>query len=221
MKTGRSTRPRLHAPLLAALSAIFAVGCALTSKSEPLAPRYFSPERSGEVSAPLARAEGQPLELRLGRITSASYLDERLVYRDSAFELGYYQERRWTEEPAHYLERRMARVLFEVRGVRQVVGGVGPTLDLELIAFEEIRAPKPTARVGLVVKLRDQRLVRWEQTVTVDQAIGVDPRGDQAAALVEALGSALRAVVEQVADRVLIELAAPLKKEPRAAADRP
>jgi Tfp pilus assembly protein PilF len=32
-----------------------------------------------------------------GHISAASYLDERMVFRDSAFELGYYQEKRWTE----------------------------------------------------------------------------------------------------------------------------
>ncbi|MEO7328863.1 MAG: hypothetical protein ABI193_09815, partial [Minicystis sp.] len=86
-------------------------------------------------------------------MSGAAYLDERLVYRDSVYELGYYQERRWTEEPSHYLARRLGRVLFEERGIRQVVGGSAPTLEVELTSFEEIRAPKRVARVRVVARL--------------------------------------------------------------------
>jgi cholesterol transport system auxiliary component len=195
--------------LLAALAALLALGCALTSKSDPGVPRFFSPESSSEGTprAAPAPASAPAAELRLGRVTGASYLDDRLVYRDSDYELGYYQERRWTEAPEQYLKRRLSRVLFEERGVRRVVGGAAPTLEVELVAFEEIRAPRRLARVRVVARLSDQRAVRWEETLTVDQPLAGVEQGDAADRMVAALGLALRAVVDRIGERVAAELA--------------
>ena len=110
-------------------------------------------------------------ELRLGHVNGASYLDLRLVYRDSPSELGYYQERRWTESPDEYLNRRLAQVLFEQRGIRRVVSGVATTLEAELTAFEEVRAPKRVARVQVVVRLQTQRFVAWEATLAAEEPL--------------------------------------------------
>jgi cholesterol transport system auxiliary component len=195
--------------ILAALPALFALGCALTSKSDPIVPRYFTPERAVDVAGSPQRSPGLGVELRLGHVTHASHLDERLVYRDSDYELGYYQERRWTEAPDEYLKRRLARVLFEERGLRRVVGGAAVTLDVDLVAFDEIRAPKRLARVQVIVRLSDQRLVRWEETLTVDEPLAAASTGDGPDATVAALGAALREIVGRIADRVVSELAAP------------
>lgn len=190
------------------MATLAAAGCALTSKSDPLLPRYFTPERPDEVTRPLSGTARPPGELRLGRIDGSSHLEERLVVRHTANELGYYPERRWTEEPEEYLERRLKRVLFEERGVRHVVGGTAVTLDAHLNAFEEVRAPKKVARVEVAVTLRDARLVLWEETLTVEQPIGAARNGDPADAVVTALGESLRIVVDRIADRVVRELAA-------------
>jgi cholesterol transport system auxiliary component len=197
------------APVLSGLSALVVLGCALTSKSEPIPPRYFSPERSGAIEKPAESPRGLAAELRVGHISAASYLDERMVFRDSAFELGYYQEKRWTEAPEEYLRRRLERALFEERGLRHVVGGTAPTLEVELTAFEEIRKPKRIARVQVSVRLQDPRLVRWEETLTVDQPVDDAKKDALADEMVEALGVALIAVVNQIAERVTKELAAP------------
>ena len=74
--------------LLCAAAALFTAGCALTSKSEPIAPRYFSPERPADPAHANAKPADVPLELRLGRVSGSSHLDERLVYRDSDYQLG-------------------------------------------------------------------------------------------------------------------------------------
>ena len=148
---GREPLP--HALILAALSALFALGCALTSKSDPIVPRYFTPERAGDVDRAAAALHRARRGAAARPRDHASHLDERLVYRDSDYELGYYQERRWTEAPDEYLKRRLARALFEERGLRRVVGGAAATLDVELIAFDEIRAPKRVARVQVIVRL--------------------------------------------------------------------
>lgn len=198
-------------------------GCALTGKSDAITPRYFTPERVTDGARPGARPEGVHPELRLGRIRGASHLDERLVFRDSDYELGYYEERRWTEAPEQYVRRRLARVLFEERGAQQVVGGAASVLDVELTAFEEIRAPVHLARVRLTARLHDQRLVRWEETLTVDQPVAAAKSGDDAAAVVAALGEGLRKVVDRVAERVMVELQASPRAtgQPATAAPRP
>ena len=205
---GQRRSRRLLAWVLGALAAFATAGCALTAKSVPIAPRYFSPDRPADAARASTKPPGVPLELRLGRITSSSHLDERLVFRDSDYELGYYEERRWTEDPEEYLRRRLGRVLFEERGLRHVIGGIGPTLEVELIAFEEIRTPKRVARVQLTARLQDARLVRWEETLTVDQPIPEDSKGDVADAMVAAIGTALGSVVDRIADRVMSELTA-------------
>jgi hypothetical protein len=190
-----------------AMAVCGAGGCALLSKSAPIRPRYFSPERQGELLRPASQRPDPPAELRLGRIVSADNIEERIIFRDSANEVGYYRLLRWTEAPEQYLRRRLARVLFEERGFREVMGGDGPTLDVQLTAFEEIRVPRQMARVQVIVRLHDERLVRWEGTITAEEPVVVAKGGDQADAVVEAIGKALRAAVDQIADRVVLELA--------------
>jgi cholesterol transport system auxiliary component len=200
---------RLRMLLVAAVAVCGASGCALLSKSAPIKPRYFSPERPGDVPQAASRQPDPPAELRLGRVGSVANLEEMLVFRDSAREVGYYRLRRWTEAPEQYLRRRLARVLFEERGLREVMSGGGPTLDVQLTAFEEVRVPRRMARVQVIVRLRDDRLVSWEETVTVELPVVVARGGDPADASVEAIGKALRAAVDQIADRVVLELAGP------------
>lgn len=201
----------------AAALAVFACGsCALLSKSAPIVPRYFSPERSSRRARPTQRLAGAGVELRLGHVGSAAHLDELLVYRDTVSEIGYYRLRRWTETPANYLERRLARVLFEQRGLRQVVGG-SPTLEVQLTAFEEVRHPRHLARVQVVARLDDGRVVRWQQTVTVDLPVVAPKNGDATDVVVEAIGRALRATVDKIADRVVRELAVAPASLPTAA----
>lgn len=208
--------------LLCAAAALFTAGCALTSKSEPIAPRYFSPERPADPARANTKPPEASFELRLGRVYGSSHLDERLVFRDSDYQLGYYEERRWTEEPAEYLRRRLARVLFEERGLKHVVGGIGPSLEVELTGFEEIRTPKRVARVQMTARLQDARVVRWEQTMTIDQPISENATGDVAGSMVAAIGVALSTAVDQVADRVVADLSStPLPAPPSIEPPRP
>jgi cholesterol transport system auxiliary component len=198
----------LHRLSVAVLSVCGIGGCALFSKSAPISPQYFSPERPADLPRPVSAHLDSAAELRLGRVDSAANLGEMIVYRDSSSEVGYYRLRRWTEAPEQYLRRRLARVLFEERGLREVVSGGGPTLDVQLAAFEEVRAPTRLARVQVVVRLHDERAVAWEETITVEQPVAVSTGGDEGDAAVESIGRALRAVVDQVADRLVRELAA-------------
>ena len=185
-------------------------GCALLQKGEPGAARYFSPERGplGPVVPAAIRPGARPNrpELRLGRITGAPHLEERLVHRDSSDEIGYYRELRWTEPPELAMERLLARALFEERGLGHVVGGPGPTLDVQLTAFDEIRKPEHLARARVVATLHDDHRVLWEETLTVDRAVSDANRGDAASATVDALCEALLATAQRIADAVVREL---------------
>lgn len=189
-------------------------GCALLGKSDALEPRYFSPDSSAQRAGPGAPDLGADaatkgaIELRLGRITAPAYLGERIVYRDSNYELNFYEERRWTERPEDYLRRALARSFFEERGLRRVVSGAGPTLDVELVEFAELRRSPAVARVSATYVLYDNRVVRREATVTMELPIPSTPGQSRASPelTVRAMSDALNRVVEEVADRVIVDL---------------
>jgi ABC-type uncharacterized transport system auxiliary subunit len=194
-----------------------ASACALLSKSEPNVPRYFSPETSVAPAAGTASAQASGLELRLGVVKADGYIQDKIVHRDSAYEVGYYDERLWTDKPEAYVRRALARDLFDRRGVREVVSGVGTTLDVDVVAFEEVMAPQHVGRIELNYVLYDDRIVRLSRSITVERPIA-EKKGDaMAGAAVEAMAEALSAAVDGVADATVAELrteASPTKPVP-------
>lgn len=197
----------------AVLLGCFASGCALLTKADPLTPRYFSAEPSGtgpatggSLTAVPGDRSASARELKLGRVTSASYLGERLVFRDSAYELGFYEERRWTEKPEAYFRRALSRALYEQGGFRRVVSGAGPTLDCELVEFAELRSPTHIARARANFVLYDSHSVRTEATVTVELPIAAGNEEARAAESVAALSLALTSAVDQIVRRVSANL---------------
>ena len=208
--------PNCHckSPMLYAVGiALSASGCALTSKAEVVDVRYFSPEQieprlkhenSGVVSA--AAVPERPLEGRLGRVTSGPNLRERIAYRDNAYELGYYEDLRWTERPETYVRRELGRSLFEQRGLRRVLSGAAPTLDIEVIAFDDLRLKTGrAARVQLRVILYEDTGVIFEDTLTMDrQVMGEKPKIED---VIAAMATALGAMTDEVALRVQKALA--------------
>lgn len=192
----------------ASLAFAFALGgCALTGKSDPIVPRFFSPD----VAAPgtpvhLTAAESgggaRPTAgpaLRLGRIVAAAHLREKIAYRTTNHELGFYEEQRWTERPDVYVRRALERRLFESGAFQHVVSGEAPTLDVEVLSFDEVRGARPVAEIKLHVVLADDRVVSYEETVVVDQDIARDrqPPGE---ALAAAMATAIARAVDHVAD---------------------
>jgi len=185
------------------LSAVLLTGCAFFGKSEALEPRYYDPEsapREGTSSVPGLNTPS----LRLGHVVGGSHLRERIAYRVSERELGFYDERRWTERPENYLRRALAGGLFEQRGINSLVTGVGPSLDVELIDFSELREPKHAVRVRARAVLVDQRTVRFEHTFTVEQPVTGD--ADDFSRVADAMSVALERTVDQIGDRVVEEL---------------
>jgi len=178
-------------------------GCALLSKSDAFVARYFTPEGT-PVRADPAAPNG--LELRLGRVNSAAYIKDKIVFRDSPYEIGYYEEKRWTENPEVYVRRALQRALFDRRGIRQIMYGSGTTLDVDVIAFEEVRAPKHIGRVQLAYTMVDDRVVRFARSVAVERPIANASGEASADATVEALSAALVDAVDALADQAAAEL---------------
>ena len=184
-----------------AIAALALGGCALTSKSDSVIFRYFTPERvvaRAADAAPRAPSASH-LQLRVGRVGASTYLKDRIAFRDSDYEVGYYDELRWTERPEAYVRRALVRALFEDQPIRQIISGPGPTVDVELSAFEELRAPRHAARVELTWILRDDQAVLLQRTFLVERPI-VEAKSETSASAVatamsEALGEAVKAMV--------------------------
>jgi cholesterol transport system auxiliary component len=189
--------------LVVCFSAAALTGCALLGKSEPSVPHYFTPELDGSPAVPRAPPG---LQLRLGRVEGWSHLRERMVARSAAGELSYSDDRRWTERPEVYLRRALSRALFEERGLVEALSGRAITLEVELIAFEEVERPH-VVRMQARLALRDDRLILFQETVTVEQPVAPSEGAGQARALVEAFSSVLRTGVTRISDQVMAQLA--------------
>ncbi|TDJ08406.1 MAG: hypothetical protein E2O71_04735 [Deltaproteobacteria bacterium] len=180
--------------------------CACLLGGRPEAPRYFRPGPPARVESALDGAPGAGSTapaLRLHRVTSAAHLKERIVWRTSDVEFGFYDTRRWTELPAHYVEQRLSRQLFEVRGLRRATAGRAPLLEVELLAFEEVLTPRHQARLELRVLLFDRKgIARLERTFTTVEPIP----GDDPVSVSRAIGRALNVLVGRVSDVIESEL---------------
>lgn len=176
-------------------------GCALFSKGTVPQRRYFSPDlpSAGVTAVPHANAE-----LRLGRITAGAAIAERIMYRASEHEVGFYDDRIWTEKPEAYLRRALSRVLFEEQGLRSVMRGAAATLDVELVSFEEVCAPLHVGRVKVAYALSDERVVSLQETLAIERPIS----DETPEATAQAMGEALRDAVDLIAGRVSADLAA-------------
>jgi cholesterol transport system auxiliary component len=197
--------------LLVAALAASPLGCAFFTKSDPVVLRYFTPETLAtrpDSSGVALAMRGAAFDLRLGRVNAASYVKDRIAFRDKNFEIGYYEELRWTEKPEAYLRRALRRALFEEQGVRQIISGPGPTLDVDLDAFEELRSPRHAARMQITWVLHDDARVQREETFTVERAIpGAEPSGPDGIAA--AMAGAFDESVQRVVTRVMSAMAQP------------
>jgi ABC-type uncharacterized transport system auxiliary subunit len=192
----------MRTTLLLLIGAVALSGCALLNKNDPHVPRYFTPEYDGDAPAARVRSD---LRLRLGRVEGWSHVRERLATRNSSRELFFYDDWRWTERPEIYLRRALSRALFEERGVVESLSGRAITVDVELIAFEEIEQPH-RARMQALLLLSDDRLGLLEETITVEQLVAKTGEADQTRAVVDAFSQALHAGVTRIADRVVGKL---------------
>ena len=193
----------LSAALCSALGVL--PGCALLSKSPPIVPRYFTPELQAQAVSTESHGASEQ-RLRLGRIQAGKHLRERMAYRTSDEEIGYYNDRRWTEPPASYLHRALSRSLFELRGVTRVVSGAAPMLEAELIAFDEIKGKDHRARVEIVMSLDAAGVGAIQRTIAVEVPVSGSNEEDPAP-VVKDLSQAMSEAVDQICDLVINQLA--------------
>jgi cholesterol transport system auxiliary component len=190
---------RSPVPYLAALTALaVAGGCALTQRSKPVEFTYYTPElvRTG-VASRQAASSGRPT-LRLGRVGSGVDLGPRIAFGDGAYQVHYYDDRRWTERPENYVRRALARALFVDGGFR-TTSGDAPTLDVEVLAFEEIRAPEQhAARIALRLVLSKDHVLIEEDTVAVTQPVAGESFDEVVAAMASALDQSSREAARRV-----------------------
>lgn len=169
-------------------------GCALTSKADALSIRYFTPESTHARLTSTSQAQPSGKAIEIGRVSSGLHLREKMAYRDDAFEVGYYDDRRWTERPEVFVRRSLGRTLYEDHGMKRTLAGQSPVLDVELLAFEEIKSTH-SARVSLHILVHDNEKALVEKTVLVDRAItATGPEG-----VVRAMAEALDAACEEIA----------------------
>jgi ABC-type uncharacterized transport system auxiliary subunit len=139
--------------------------------------------------------------VKLGRVTSGSNLRERIAYRNDVYELGHYEELRWTERPETYVRRNVARSLFETHGLRRVLIGDAPTLDIEVLAFDDHRlSTGRSARIQLRVILYEDAGVLLEETLTIDRQ--VEGQDSPIEHVIAAMADALDAASEEVSQKV-------------------
>jgi cholesterol transport system auxiliary component len=187
-------------------------GCALLSRGEALAVRYFDP------APPLARAATQPspgCELALGRVSRAEDVREEILYRTSPYEASYYDSRRWTETPDNYLRRTLERALFDQNRCRRVLSPGGATLDVSLVAFDELRDPE-AAHVVVSVLLHDDDSVLYQGTLEATRRVasGTDSFEPVARAMGEALSAVTSQVTRAVEDSLVREAASSARLHP-------
>jgi len=189
---------------LPALSFLFSAfvlsGCALTSKAEPMTVTLYNPiQTKPRLTAAEAGTfdEARPA-VELGRIGSGFHLREKIMHRDSAHELGTYDDRRWTERPESYVRRELVRTLFEERGFRRVLAGEAPILDVDVVSFEEVRLPNlHAARIELHVVLHNAHDVFLEETIVVEKPANTGVDG-----FVVAMAGALDEATAEVARKI-------------------
>jgi ABC-type uncharacterized transport system auxiliary subunit len=171
-------------------------------------PRFFRPGSATLDAAPREDVDapatgGSPIRLR--GVRSEPFLRERIVWRVSEVEYGLYEQRRWIDLPAHYVEHALEARLRETPGLRMTNDPRAVALHVDVLAFDDVLAPSHAADVTLAVALEDPVRGRLLER-TFDVRIGI---GDgQPASMAMAMGQALDDAVAQVADAVRLSLPA-------------
>jgi len=182
---------------------VLLAGCALAAKATPLEVHYFSPEPVTAATGAEPSSAAPRARLRLGRVTASAQLRARIVRRDSPVALTVHDELRWTEPPDAYVRRALSRALFDDRPLEQIVGGVAPTLEVEVTAFEHVAEPgRDAGRVVLRYQLHDERVVLDHGLVSVERAAA----GPGIELVVAAIGDAMASATAELAGRVAARL---------------
>ena len=120
--------------------------------------------------------------------------------------------------PESFIRRALSRALFDRRGIRQILYGAGTTLDVDIVAFEEVRLPAHIGRVELRCVVVGDRTVRFSRSIRVERAIANASGDASAEAIVQALSTALADAIDILADSTAAELRVEASTRPSDAA---
>lgn len=175
-----------------------------------LGPREFIPIRYYSIDhLPPTRPQvshSRPVTLGVQPFTAATRYRDRILYRVSDVEVGFYEFDRWVEPPEEMVTRVMTAVLRASRLFRQVTsaGNVQPPawiLSGEVTRFDETRAAAGSrAECWLRLELRharDERLL-WSEALTAEEPLTAETP--------EALAQAMSQAVQEVAMRLVAKL---------------
>jgi ABC-type uncharacterized transport system auxiliary subunit len=163
-------------------------------------PRFFDPLLPPSTATPQPVG---PFVVRLRKVEATSTLKERIQWRKSDVETGFYESERWATEPAYVLWTALRKELYEVRGLRSGGPRAPYVLDVELSAFEEVLLPEHRVRVRVSVVLATQE----ETALRVQTYDALRPvESESAEAMARAMGLALRDVIDALAAGVLESL---------------
>lgn len=154
---------------------------------------------SAAEDASAASARRNAAAVRLEPVVGTPFLRERIAWRASDVEFGLYEQRRWSELPASYVERALASALRTTPGLRLTDAYDAPALRVTVVAFDDVLAPSHLARVSLTVSLRARDRSRLlDRTFSAEVPVA----GDTGSATASAMGRALDQVVADVAAAV-------------------
>jgi cholesterol transport system auxiliary component len=184
---------------LALSMVVVASGCSLTSNAPPLDVAYYSVEvpRTTTLRSAGGAPAPAPASLALGAVRSSAFLRDRIVHREASGELQTYDRWRWTDYPEAFLRRSLAHALFDDGRIAETLAGDAPTLEAELLAFEEVRREGSRAgRVQVAYRLRVGNRVLASDVVTAERPA---PKEGGMPPVVDALELALDEVTSKIA----------------------
>ena len=178
---------------------VTSAGCSLFGNSPPLDVRYYDlhgPERATVRTT----AAGPEVTLALGSVRASEFLRDRIVYREGGDALREYDGARWTEYPEVYMRRTLTNVLYDRGPFVASNARDTPVLDVELLAFEEVRREggERAGRVRIAYRLRQDERVIASDTITVERSASDGALPTVVASLEDSLLTATRQVAWRV-----------------------
>jgi uncharacterized lipoprotein YmbA len=177
-------------------AAVVLTGCLLPAPPDP--PRYFTPIGAADDAPPPPPPARRMPAIRLAPVRAPVYLRELMTWRRSNVEYGFYEQRRWAELPAVYVERALARELFVVQGIPESGAADAPLVAIELRSFDEVLSPAHEAVVALDVTLARNGCVLLRRDVEARRSLV----GDDPVAIARGVGEALDEAARTTGDAV-------------------
>jgi ABC-type uncharacterized transport system auxiliary subunit len=190
--------------------AMLFAGCISQNPYIPI--RHYQLDESPLISKPCDR----PLDASVAvlEIRARSRYDIKMLHRDESGKITYGEYDRWIETPTEMVTRLLIRALSE----SNTFGHVGPArslrsadyiVDGDILAFDSV-SEGGGARAEFVVRLEvrhiDDSRVLWSDTIETSVKMHADTGASLAAAMSEAVRTALAGAVEKISGSVKADL---------------